>query len=84
MNQIAPKGQVFVCAACGKMSKDQYGYKAINTGWDESCMVNSILCYEYKLVIENNRVIKVEDGGIVEDKVDTILVESKRNKVNKV
>lgn len=65
MNAIAPDGQVFVCGACGKRSRDRYGNLKINFGWDESCMLNCILCYEDKLVIENGRVTKVEDGGVV-------------------
>lgn len=46
MNKIAPEGQIFVCVACGKRSKDSYGYQKIDQGWDESCMLNSVLCYE--------------------------------------
>lgn len=65
MNKIASKGQVFVCSACGKRSKDKYGDEMIDRGWDVSCMLNSILCYEDKLVIENGRVVKVEENGVV-------------------
>ena len=46
MNQVAPEGQVFVCAACGKQSQDRYGFKRISQGWDESCMLHAVLCYE--------------------------------------
>lgn len=45
-NEIAPKGQVFVCGCCGKQSKDRYGDQKISSGWDESCMMHAILCYE--------------------------------------
>lgn len=51
MNQTAPEGQVFVCAACGKRSRDLYGLQSIDKGWDESCMLNAVLCYD-KAVIE--------------------------------
>jgi hypothetical protein len=48
MNEVAPEGQVFVCAACGKRSKDRYGDQKIDRGWDVSCMLNAVLCYEEK------------------------------------
>ena len=41
--QKAPAGQVFVCGACGKTSNDLYGDPS--SGWDESCMLNAVLCY---------------------------------------
>lgn len=44
----APVGQVWVCTACGKTSKDRGGNHAISRGWDESCMLNAVLCYEKK------------------------------------
>jgi hypothetical protein len=47
-NVIAPKDQVWVCAACGKQSQDKYGLLAIDIGWDVSCMMSSILCYKKK------------------------------------
>lgn len=59
MNEIAPEGEVWVCQACGKMSKDKYGFQKISWGWDESCMLNSALFKESELVIEDNRVIKI-------------------------
>lgn len=46
MNNVAPEGQMYVCAACGKRSKSEYGIDdAIDSGWDESCMLNSVLVY---------------------------------------
>jgi hypothetical protein len=60
MNEVAPEGQVFVCMACGKMSRDKYGDQQISRGWDVSCMLNSALFDETELVIENNRVTKIE------------------------
>lgn len=59
------KETVFVCMACGKRSKDRYGNSPIDRGWDESCMLNSVECYTDKLVIANDRVISVEEEGIV-------------------
>ena len=47
-NHVAEEGQTWVCAACGKTSKDKYGFQKIDRGWDESCMMNSVLCAEGK------------------------------------
>lgn len=43
-NQVAESGQVFVCMACGKCSRDRYGAQAIDHGWDVSCAMNARLC----------------------------------------
>ena len=43
---IAPKDTVWVCRACGKIAIDKYKGK---NGWDESCMLNAILCHYPKL-----------------------------------
>ncbi len=43
---IAPSGQVFICGACGKRSRDIYGDQAIDQGWDSSCFINSHLMPE--------------------------------------
>jgi len=40
--RMAPEGTIFVCGACGKISKDMYGEES--SSWDESCMLNSVLC----------------------------------------
>ena len=45
-NQTAPEGQVWVCGACGKQSRDKYGEHRISYGWDMSCMMNAVLCWE--------------------------------------
>jgi hypothetical protein len=45
-NEKAPKGKVWICAACGKRSKDRYGNQKIDQGWDESCILNSVLVSE--------------------------------------
>ena len=44
MNRIADPGYVFVCGACGKTSQDQYGYLNHSYGWDESCILNAVVC----------------------------------------
>lgn len=49
--RIAPEGCIWVCHACGKMSKDQFGYSEeypeSSLGWDASCVLNS-KCYKIK------------------------------------
>ena len=71
MNSLAPKGQVFVCQACGKRSRDLFGEQQIDRGWDVSCMLHAVLCYEDKLVInESGMAVKVLEGGLVESKID--------------
>ena len=44
--RIAPKGAIWVCAACGKTSVDRYGDP--DSLWDEICMLNAVLCHEQK------------------------------------
>lgn len=47
--RIAPAGQIWVCAACGKTSRDEYGIEGEHSyGWDESCALNAVLCHEQK------------------------------------
>ena len=45
-DRYAGQGQVWVCMACGKMADhDRYGMEgATSPGWDESCVMNSVLC----------------------------------------
>jgi Holliday junction resolvase RusA-like endonuclease len=61
---LAPIGQVFVCGACGKTSRTRYGYYVdedghswptapdgqlvASPGWDESCLLHAVLCFEEK------------------------------------
>lgn len=42
-NMLAPDGYVYQCMACGKRARDRYGNKPIDYGFDESCMLNSML-----------------------------------------
>jgi hypothetical protein len=66
-NQVAPQGQVYVCGACGKRSRDEYGDQPINRGWDVSCVLNALLCYEDKIVVDpvTNLVTQVPPEGLV-------------------
>ena len=46
--ELAPRGKVWVCQACGKRSRTRYGFDAeknrvCDHGWDESCMMNAEL-----------------------------------------
>lgn len=75
MNETAKKGQVFVCHACGKRSKDKYGDEAIDKGWDESCMLNSVLCEEESIELKDDRVVKAVS---VEKEIDWYLKEIKK------
>jgi hypothetical protein len=43
---VAGPGEIFVCSACGKTSKRRT--PTGRGGWDESCMMHAILCYEKK------------------------------------
>ena len=44
-DRFAPEGKMWKCCACGKESEyDQYGLEGkVSSGWDESCILNSIL-----------------------------------------
>jgi len=57
---MAPAGFVFVCCACGKTSKGQWGTEAM-PGWDASCTMNSVLAREVDLVrdISSGRVTQI-------------------------
>lgn len=50
----APDGQLWVCTACGKRARTRYGFTetnkstALDYGYDESCMMHAVLCYEAK------------------------------------
>lgn len=56
---VAPEGQIWVCGACGKTSRSKYGNQA-QYGWDESCVMNAVLCYER--VNDHDEWVAVEDG----------------------
>jgi hypothetical protein len=40
---VAPEGTIYVCRMCGKTAKDSYNGPR---GWDESCMLNAVLCHD--------------------------------------
>ncbi len=65
MDSIAPEGQIWVCGACGKTAKDQYGPPNAHFQWDVSCVLNSILVYEDYLEYDGKLVMNVKKGGIV-------------------
>jgi len=60
---------IWVCLACGKVSKDRFGKEKISRGWDESCFLNSAKVEEDHLVWNDtkDRVIEIKDGGYVEN-----------------
>lgn len=57
---LVPEGQIWICGACGKKSRTLYGFvndgtahgsdfapdgeRVAERGWDESCMLNAVLC----------------------------------------
>lgn len=44
-SRIAPIDAIWVCSACGKTHTDRYGIDGEGShGWDESCMLNAVLC----------------------------------------
>jgi hypothetical protein len=43
LTHIAPAGTIYVCQMCGKTAKDSYDGPG---GWDVSCMLNAVLCYQ--------------------------------------
>ena len=43
-DRMAPNGAIWMCAACGKTSRDRYGGEG--SSWDESCMLNAVLVNE--------------------------------------
>ncbi len=68
--EVAPEGQVWVCRCCGKTEKDLFG---ADNGWDEACVINAKLCYEDKLVFdEEGLVSEVLEDGYVDGDPDEI------------
>lgn len=58
-DRLAKPGTIWVCGACGKTAEDQYGIEGRHSyGWDESCMMHSVLCHEEKA--ENGNWVAVE------------------------
>lgn len=55
-NERAPEGHVFMCGACGKVSRWHYGFDLSNKndatpGWDESCVMNCVLVPENAIAL---------------------------------
>jgi hypothetical protein len=47
--RYAPDGKIWLCAMCGKKTRDQYGDDG---GWDESCALNAYLVDESNPVLD--------------------------------
>lgn len=58
VRDIAPLGQIWVCAACGKTNKCR---KGIYNGWDTSCTLHAVLCYMKKEKGQWRAVIELSD-----------------------
>jgi hypothetical protein len=57
-DRFAPEGTVWVCGACGKTHKDRYGIEGKGSrSWDESCMLNAILCMEEPVVEPSGKIV---------------------------
>lgn len=42
--RFSTDGKIWLCCVCGKRAKDQFGMVGRRSiGWDESCMLNSVL-----------------------------------------
>ncbi len=63
-NDVAGPGEVYVCAACGRRSKDRDGNLKIHSGWDTSCRTHAVKCREEDLIInpENGTVTGLKEG----------------------
>jgi hypothetical protein len=63
-NDVAGPGEVFVCAACGRRSKDRNGDQKIHSGWDTSCRTWAVKCREQDLIIapKSGIVTGLKDG----------------------
>lgn len=55
--EVAGPGQIFVCGACGRRSKDRAGKRKINGHWDESCRRYAVLCYKSTLSYGRNGLV---------------------------
>lgn len=59
-NKEAPKGQVYVCGACGKTSKTKNGFDT--PGWDVSCMLHAVLCDESTIKLDKSGRVTYADA----------------------
>jgi len=51
-NKIAGPGEVFVCTACGRLSRDRDGYHKIHSGWDTSCRTHAVKYQRKDLILD--------------------------------
>lgn len=78
---LAPEGHIWVCLACGKTSKTQFGFDKDNQnvamqGWDESCMLNARLIPESRIIERGpgGRVTKID---VTEEPGDPVMQQTK-------
>jgi hypothetical protein len=67
---LANLAEVWVCLACGKLSRTQTGFdrQAIHYGWDSSCFSHAVRVRTARLILdERGRVLEVPFGSLVED-----------------
>lgn len=70
LDRMAPPGTIWVCGACGKTAEDRYGIEGEKSrGWDESCMMNAVLCMKDSLEYDGGRVIKADASPDYEEQV---------------
>jgi hypothetical protein len=67
-DHTAAGDETYVCLACGKTSRTKYGLdRSASPGWDESCMLNSVLYKTSDLVFagpEKTRVASIREGAL--------------------
>ena len=64
-NEVAGPGEVFVCVACGRRSKDRNGDQKIHSGWDTSCRTHAVKYREEDLELDpvNGAVLGLKPGA---------------------
>jgi len=60
-NKSAPKGKVWVCMKCGKISKDLLGKRAISDIWQACCKLHCTLFKIDQLVVRDLEVVEILD-----------------------
>ena len=77
---LAPEGCIYVCGACGKTSRNRAGFlpdggrgkdedehgRIAQSSWDESCMLNAVLCRPAKVGELGPKWMAVNPAGLVE------------------
>ncbi len=55
---VALDGYVWVCAACGKLSRERTGeHPDASCGWDASCFLNAVLVKDIDLVLNKSGLV---------------------------